>query len=190
MVYAQTMGTALPETGSDEREEIEDLSREFADAGFDLQLSKEGASWVAALLRRETLVPAAAPYAMGATAVEATRSAWRLYLSAPSLNSLRPPPLSPAEMLAAWVEELAGQRRVADARNARALDSFASYLVSPRTLGDERARALERLVPSFTARTFPRPETRQLLLRHRSTRKDAQDALIVGLVLWETGTGS
>jgi hypothetical protein len=44
-------------------------------------------------------------------------------------------------------------------------------------------------VPGFKARTFPRPVTRQLLLRHRSTRKDQQDALIVGLVVAETSSG-
>jgi hypothetical protein len=109
----------LPERGSREREEIEDLSREFSDAGFDLQLSTEGSSWIAALLRRETLAPASAPYAIGPTAVEATRGAWRLYLSTPSLNSLRPPPLAPAELLAAYVEELAARQRLADPRNAR-----------------------------------------------------------------------
>src|SRR5690242_4468488 len=48
-VYARTrVAAALPDAGSREREEVDDLSRSLAAAGFDLHLSREGASWVAA----------------------------------------------------------------------------------------------------------------------------------------------
>jgi hypothetical protein len=180
------MATAAAPGESRERDEIEDLSRAFSEAGLGLQLSKEGTSWIAALIRHATLVPALAQYATGATAVEATRGAWRLYRSVPSLNSLDPPPLFPAELLARWVEEFAARQRLVDSRNARALDSLASYLVDPTMLSAERARELERLATAFKAGTFPRPETQRLLVQHRSTGDEEHNRVLAALVRSET----
>jgi hypothetical protein len=180
------MATAAAPGESRELDEIEDLSRTFSDVGFDLQLAKEGSSWIAALIKHETLVPSLAQYAVGATAVEATRGGWRLYRSVPSLNSLDPPALSPAELLARWVEEFAARQRRVDARNARALDSLASYLVDPAILSAEDTHDLERLAPAFKAGTFPRPETRQLLVKHRSAQDEAHKRLLDALVRSET----
>jgi hypothetical protein len=107
----------------------------------------------------------------------------------PSLNSLDPPAPFPAELLARWVEEFAARQRHTDARNARALDSLATYLVDPTMLGAERTRELERLAPVFKAGTFPRPETQQLLVRHRSADDEAHNVLLAALVRTETEPG-
>jgi hypothetical protein len=183
------MATAAPPGESRERDEIEDLSRTFSDAGFDLQLSKEGTSWIAALVRHETLIPALAQHATGPTAVEATRGAWRLYRSVPSLNSLDPAPISSSELLVRWVEEFAARQRHVDARNARALDSLATYLVDATRLGTENTREVERLAPAFRAGTFPRLETQRLLVQHRSAGDEAHSAVLNALVRTELETG-
>jgi len=190
MVYAQCrVAAALPEAGSRERDEIDDLSRAFTAAGFDLQLSAEGSSWVAALRRHDTLVAGSASYAIGPTAVDATRSAWQLYLTAPSLNSFDPPRLCAGELLGAWIGELAARRRGVDGRSARALEALANHLGDPPAVGGEHARDLERLVPAFEARTFPRPETLQALLQHRATAPSAQESVLLSIVRSETRSG-
>jgi hypothetical protein len=172
--------------GSRERDEIDDLSRAFTAAGFDLHLSNDGPSWVAALHRRDSLVPSGASFALGPTAVAATRAAWQLYLTAPSLNSFDPPPLRSGELLAAWVGELAARRRSIDNRNARALEALASHLVDPPAVGGGQARDLEQLLPAYEARTFPQPETLQALLRHRSTGPEEQEGVLLAILRAET----
>lgn len=180
------MAAALPDEGSRERDEIDDLSRAFAAAGFDLQLSNDGPSWVAALRRHDSLVPAGASFAIGPTAVAATRAAWQLYLTSPSLNSFDPPRLRAAELLAAWIGELAARRRPVDQRNARALEALANHLVDPPIVGGDQARDVDKLVPAFEARTFPQPETLQALLRHRSTGPEEQESVLLAMLRAET----
>lgn len=81
------MGVWPPE-GTDERREIEDIECRLRDAGYELGLTKElETTWFASLMRSDNPGPAAAPFATGASAVEAARNAWLLYLSTPSLNS-------------------------------------------------------------------------------------------------------
>jgi hypothetical protein len=180
------VAAALPEAGSRERDEIDDLSRTFAAAGFDLQLSNEGSSWVAALRRHGSLLPAGASYAIGSSPVEATRAAWQLYVTVPSLNSIDPPRLRVSDLLAAWVSELAARRRGVDRRNARALEALADHLLDPPAYAGDRAREVERLADAFEARTFPQPETLQALLQHRATRPQAQEALLLAMIRAES----
>jgi hypothetical protein len=181
------VAAALPDAGSREREEVDDLSRSLAAAGFDLHLSREGAAWVAALRRHDSLVSSEASFATGPTALAATLAARELYLAVPSLSSLAPPRVGVAELLAAWVAELAVRRRETDARNARALDALADHLLdAPDADG---GRDLQRLVPAFEARTFPRPDTLRALLRHRATSPVAQDGIVVAMIRAESRPG-
>ena len=82
----------LPSIGSDERREIEEIVARLSEAGYELALTNEADdTWYAALLRRGVDGPASAPFAAGRSAVEAARTAWKLYLSTPSLSSFKAP---------------------------------------------------------------------------------------------------
>jgi hypothetical protein len=75
---------------ADEKAEIADIEAKLGEAGYDLHLSQQGSTWVAALPRKDVDVGAAA-YAVGESRLHAARNAWRLYLSTPSLSSLHAP---------------------------------------------------------------------------------------------------
>ena len=71
--------------------EIASIRAHLGDAGYDLALTRSGNTWFAALASRVNQL-GSAPVVEGSSAIAAARKAWTIFLSTPSLNSLRRPP--------------------------------------------------------------------------------------------------
>lgn len=83
---------ALPEIGSPERDEIDEIRSKLQERGYELHITKQQTGWLAALVRDNIQGASSSPYGFGDTAVSAVRDAWQVYLDTPSIHGYKPHP--------------------------------------------------------------------------------------------------
>jgi hypothetical protein len=86
------MSDVLPDRGTPDRDEIEELREKLLLRGYELHLSKHQTRWFGALHRDNIVSTISAPYGFGDSALEAAQAAWTIYLETPTLNSYKPHP--------------------------------------------------------------------------------------------------
>jgi hypothetical protein len=65
----------LPDDGTPERDEIEEIRAKLLERGYEMHLDKQATGWFAPLLRDNLLGPSSSPYGFGDTPLAAARDA-------------------------------------------------------------------------------------------------------------------